>query len=361
MTKLLNILLLFLLIPSIGHGAPSITGVSGTLTHGQTVTITGSQFGTKATAAPVTWDTFEDGTANLSATIGTWETIQGFTINSTVGNRRHANSTYQGQAQFGVDSSTKGFSGGTDQYGPWFVSYHFRLDPNWVWGRAASEAFLGNVKFFRIWTSGDGSDDYVAAFHTFARTAESDEVITGTEYCPGGNSDFDYVWQNFTADVTNGSWHRIDLEYRESSASNSANGVAKIYFDGKLISSQTSLVTRCTGASTPKRVSLAGLYNSWGDGGPYYYWQDDTYIDNSWARVELCPGSTWATRGKCELQPPTSWGDTSISLTLNQGSFDANATAYLYVVDSTGAVSPSREITISSGGSASMGTVLLGR
>ena len=44
-------------------GAPAISGVSGTLSSGQTVTISGSGFGTKPQAAPLLWDDFEQGTA----------------------------------------------------------------------------------------------------------------------------------------------------------------------------------------------------------------------------------------------------------------------------------------------------------
>lgn len=41
--------------------APSVTGTSGTFTSGQSVTISGSSFGTKTTAAPIKWTSFEEG------------------------------------------------------------------------------------------------------------------------------------------------------------------------------------------------------------------------------------------------------------------------------------------------------------
>lgn len=59
------------------------------------------------------------------------------------------------------------------------------------------------------------------------------------------------------------------------------------------------------------------------------------YIDNSWARVELCDTSTWAARKHCEIQIPSAWSTTSATVTANIGSFSAGA-AYLYVVDSDG-------------------------
>lgn len=63
---------------------------------------------------------------------------------------------------------------------------------------------------------------------------------------------------------------------------------------------------------------------------------DDMYISYTRAHVLLCSGSTWANRGTCEIQPPTSWSDSSISFALNQGAFTTAETAYLYVVTSRG-------------------------
>jgi hypothetical protein len=42
-----------------------ISSVSGTLTTGSTVTINGGGFGTKATAAPLAWKDFEEGSSRV--------------------------------------------------------------------------------------------------------------------------------------------------------------------------------------------------------------------------------------------------------------------------------------------------------
>src|SRR3989344_2787135 len=49
--------------PPKADAAPAVTGVSGQLAHGASITITGSGFGTKASAAPLKYDAFESGTA----------------------------------------------------------------------------------------------------------------------------------------------------------------------------------------------------------------------------------------------------------------------------------------------------------
>ena len=65
--------------------APTVSGVSGTLSSGQTVTVRGSGFGSKSQPAPVLWDNFEGGSSGnqiqgANATIGRWDTGAGFEL-----------------------------------------------------------------------------------------------------------------------------------------------------------------------------------------------------------------------------------------------------------------------------------------
>lgn len=60
---------LFLLAPTLLFGAVSIADVSGTLSHGESVIITGSGFGSKSTAAPAIWDDCETGTIGSKWTV----------------------------------------------------------------------------------------------------------------------------------------------------------------------------------------------------------------------------------------------------------------------------------------------------
>jgi hypothetical protein len=62
---------------------------------------------------------------------------------------------------------------------------------------------------------------------------------------------------------------------------------------------------------------------------------DDIYLDNSPARVEICSGSTWASRSHCEIQISSAWSSSSITATVNRGSFGASNSVYLYVVDAS--------------------------
>ena len=58
------------------------------------------------------------------------------------------------------------------------------------------------------------------------------------------------------------------------------------------------------------------------------------------ARVEIGDSPDWSACRHREIQVASSWSDGSIKITVNQGSFQAVETAYLFVVDSEGNVNP---------------------
>lgn len=82
----------------------------------------------------------------------------------------------------------------------------------------------------------------------------------------------------------------------------------------------------------------------------------DIYIDNSWARVELCDTEIWANRKHCEIQIPSAWTPSSVTTTVNQGSFISGSTTYLFVIDDTGMVSGGYVVVIGSGAGESIPT-----
>ncbi len=65
---------------------------------------------------------------------------------------------------------------------------------------------------------------------------------------------------------------------------------------------------------------------------------DNVYIDNTQARVEIGNAVTWTGCTHREIQNPTAWSDTSVSVTVSQGSFLNGSKAYIYVIDANGNV-----------------------
>jgi hypothetical protein len=133
-------------------------------------------------------------------------------------------------------------------------------------------------------------------------------------------------------------WYRVDL-FVEASDVGSSNGTVKLTrYDFSTVNtlSDSSRMTHVSSGSTYGHVIFQ---NYVGNGiSSATISMDDIYISNTQARVELCDSPSWSTRKHCELQIPRSWSGSSISATLNVGSFSTAAGGYLYVIDSTGSV-----------------------
>jgi hypothetical protein len=84
----------------------------------------------------------------------------------------------------------------------------------------------------------------------------------------------------------------------------------------------------------------------WAFGGAYYSQcgnspatidVDEFYMDSTRSRVEVCNAATYTASTKCEVQVPTAWTDTSISLPLKTG-YLGSGPAYVYVINASGKV-----------------------
>ena len=66
---------------------------------------------------------------------------------------------------------------------------------------------------------------------------------------------------------------------------------------------------------------------------------DDVYIDRTLARVELGNAPTYNACSRRDLQPPLSWADERISVSLNGPGYSSSDDLYLYVISADGRVS----------------------
>ncbi len=343
-TRFMALELAVLLVVMAGAaGAQTISGVSGTVQHGAAVVISGSGFGAKAAATPVVWDNMETG-AFSSRWSGTGSPG---VLRVNTDNQRHTNSRYNGMANFiGVNNvEHASFQGGTNSP-KWYCQYWFKLGDDWNWGTtgtAGGSANLANIKFFRMWSSGSATDNWVTATEGWSNDAiyKSSGPINESGWFANG----------YQQDWTIGRWHLLQVEYKDSSQRDLRDGSVKMWMDGKLILDDNTLLTRSTAGSADgefMRPYGIGFFNSWGDGSTddNHFYIDDCYIDNTWARVELGDASTLAACTHREIQPTTAWSASQVNVTLNGGSFVPGNQAYLFVVTDAGAVSPGYPITI---------------
>lgn len=354
------IIFLILLIPSLAFSAPAVTGTTGTLTHGTSVTISGSGFGSKASAAPVAFGDMENNSVN--ARIGAW-TQTGYPdgiITVSGSNARHANSSYNATCTFANQNEFCAFQGAPASASI-YAQYWVYLDSGFDWG-------LANIKLFRLWATSGAENLRVQSYNRGDVVVEGPDEGHGGYYsgaCPPspsggwypvvpGGSTADAVWghssncsdwlpgsiewRSLQTDISKSAWHLFQFEFQEGSA-NTANGTLRWWVDGKKVFDHSDVTTR-TGAYN-KFVQVLGFYRDSTNDGTGTLHLDDLYIDNTWSRVEIGDASTYATSTHREIQPATSWEDGSVAVTLNRGSFGASDNAYLYVVDSTGAVNSS--------------------
>jgi concanavalin A-like lectin/glucanase superfamily protein/Big-like domain-containing protein len=328
--------------PIAQSGGPAVTGVAGTVAHNQTITISGSSFGTKAVAAPAVWENFDDGTVDGILADGT----------PTVPNKdnlRHPFATNNARVDFKVwPRQFFEYDGAAAPH--WFVQYWIKLASNWHWGTtdtSGSDAGVANVKFFRLHPPGRSYTNVGYAFHSYV----TDETMRFTE-----NANEELLPFSLRNVVTPGTWHALQFEYGENTGADRTDGHIRMWIDGQLRHTSDTLITNASidGAPSDKRPLLVSFWDSWPSSAapaPMYAYYMDFYIDSSWARVEIGNAASYGLCTLREIQIPTAWSGTSVTVKVNQGAFTNGQTAYLYVVDANGRVNAAGFPVVAGGGS----------
>ena len=319
------------LLPAAAAAQPSIATVSGTPAHNDTLVINGSAFGTKATPAPRLWETFSDGTVDPALT------VNGGTFFSNADNLRNQFSKKNARADY--KNGGYYFEYGVTTAPQWFVQYWIKLAPNWKWGTTTfggGDDGLANIKFFRLFPKGSRNYSNVGySLHGF----DGGNVLRFVE-----NGVQQYLNTDARPWFAPGVWHNVQVQYGENSGVDQNNGTLKLWIDGVLRDSTTTLNTNASadGAAINKRPYIIGFYDSWSPSDAavsnMYAYYSDVYVDTSWARVEIGNAPTYSACTLREIQLPIAWSNTSVSVRVNQGSFTTGQAAYVYVIDANGVV-----------------------
>ncbi len=346
---------------SVPAGNPAISGVTGTIANGQSVVIAGNNFGTKATPAPLQWDTFEEGTAGTRVALDSGTT--GYAI---------------------VDPDALAVN--SSQVGTWGPRYSTEAKHsgangallNWIGALPSGFAADSSVRFdsnsianqfyidwwFRYLPSTPPSRN-LKILHVYGRTGSTPEVAA-TWFCDpsawgvwdayegGANNHQDaYADLRTGRSSVEGSMHHVQIWARSNSDPSLSDGVAQMWIDGTRVVNDTSYMYRSSTAASVWGQMRIGYYSAktgntgCPESGAAQGYIDDLYISDSPARVEIGNNATYSLCTHREIQIPSAWASngTSITATLNTGTF-ANGTAYLFVVDSDGNASVGQPITI---------------
>jgi len=322
--------------------APSVSSTSGTFFHGNTVTITGSSFGTDADEGPVKYDDFDDGEVGSN--------LSGWSLSASSGIHPAYSDTYSHNGdQCGYANLETQFT---------CAAYADNLDlttiytSHWVRWEKVSGLDSRNKKFARF-TS-----------HLVVEDPPKDEFNDGRPIM--GYTNFygdDCGWYLDNGDgyvsvaedyITSDTWHRVEMYFVASSEPGEADGEWAFWLDSSQIVDEQDYVTIETTAFREfVRTFILPFFcthvdaNDNPEGGPHRIYYDDVYVDSTQARVEIGDASTWSACTHREIQIPSAWSSNSITATVNRGSM-SNGTAYLYVVDADGNTNSSGyQITIS--------------
>jgi hypothetical protein len=344
---MIKLLLALILLPCVAFAAPSVTGVSGS----STLTIAGSGFGTKATAAPKYFNKFE------TETIGEIPADQSYGL---AGGKPYSLLTIS-------DTSR---TNGTKT-----ISYRYNTSSSEIFGRnyidlGAQDNIYATmwVKISKTGTTSTGwnwKGEYISsnqldyngnAPHTTITKVNFWDEAQQRWYNPSYFSSPSNTWPNNPSGLhTFDTWERMEYWIKRNSGSGVADGtiyINRIGLSNPVVNTTTAITHDGTYTEQWRYLNIGqGITNNYDGTVDITISYDDVYADTTPQRVEMCDSSTWSTRTHCEIQPTTTWSDTSITAIFNQGSFSTGATVYYYVVDSTGAVSPASDpYTIGGGG-----------
>lgn len=342
--------------PERAVAAPTISGVSGTVGSGGTITISGAGFGAKPTANPVIWDNFENGTVGASvagrtpvigAQLSTYSSagIPPRIVDNVnrPGSSRSVLHDFESAGQYNCSFNIQRSSWETIYFSVWWRPSRTSS----VWSR--------NIKPFQMF--GTGSTDLPIAQTGFGNPSVSDGAWRSAvmDNSPTFNHTI-YSAPNLAS--LNDVWSRLECWMIQSSPG-VANGHFECTYHVDGVYSPTTRIlhqniTTRSGANVWDQI-LIGDYQARDSGYSGRAYTDDLYVDTTQARVELCSGETWAARGRCELQIATGWSQSSITATVASGALVASTNAYLFVVAADGTTNSNGYPVVISQGSTGQG------
>lgn len=349
----------------------AISAVSGTLTQGSSVTITGTSFGTKSTAAPLKYEDFQSITVGSQIPTSTapgpaWhngvDNIGVLPVVATTLLRSGTPYTRNMQCAW-TSALVDANRGSSNVFLDGLSLTKFVLDC-WFYADTSGTAGgrPGNSKPFRFHNTNAGNPNlYIGTTDPTASNTNSWAVARdGTTdggvptFMSSGGGPLHDVWVHFQFIVDLGSGNGA----LDSTAIARINDVAYFSHIG-------DLGLTATGFYAFPEFWLGNYLNNNTPGGGwsgtwYQYWES-VYLDSTWARVEIGNNVTYASCTHREVWIPSAWSATSVTATLNRGSFGATDSVWLFVVDSANVASAGFPIQLGAAGAPNTAKLVFGR
>jgi hypothetical protein len=326
--------------------APVVLQVSGTLNHKGTITISGSGFGSKASAAPVVWDDATGG--DISAKWdGAWPNLlPGFNTNY-YSPMRGINPPHSHDTRYiaGAHAANTGAYSGYNvifyknipmQPFPFYIyaSWYQRADNQWTFygdNNYKTFAYSNCCSPYEMpnnWYTCYGPP-HPGSITDIAQWAVNDDGSSMQDPDVNGHS----YWWNPAVNPMAGKWAKVEVAAR---ITNQTNGYINVWENGHQVVGYAGPTDKYPG--TQRTIGIGGYARAQGFSGNWRYF-DDAYVDTTLSRVVLADKPVLSLATIIENQIPSAWSDGSITATVNLGQFAQGQTAFLIVVDSTGTAS----------------------
>jgi len=327
--------------------APVIQQVSGALNHKGTITISGTGFGSKATAAPLVFDDATGGNI-LDKWDGAWPNITSGYNTNYYGPMRGINPPHSHDNRYiagahAIDSGAYSgefvvfFKNIPLQTFPFYVyaSWYQRADNQWVFG---GDNNFKTFEYSNCCSPMEMPNNWYTAYgppHPAANTDGAQWLFTddgGSMMNPdvrGHN-----VWWGTAVNPMAGKWSKVEVAVK---VTNQLDGYLNVWENGRAVMNYVGPTDKYPG--TRRTIGIGGFARMYGHSNNWRYF-DDAYLDTTLARVVLANTPILSTATIIENQIPTAWSDGSITATVNLGQFTQGQTAYLFVVDGSGIPSP---------------------
>jgi hypothetical protein len=338
---------------------PTVQQVSGTLDHNGSITISGSGFGSKPTAAPWVWD---NATASKFTDVwgGAWpDQLPGYNT-GYYPPMRGVNPPHSHDTRLiaGAHASNTGAGAGymvmifKSLQLPTFpcnfyASWYQLIDKDWHFGTD------NNVKTFDY---SEGGNPYAANqswYTNYGPPHPTSNTDTGTQWVtePGTplmNPDMNghNAWWGPAVNPMAGKWAKVEIAFK---ATDQKDGWITVWENGKKVVWYQGPTDTYPGKL--RTIGVGGYSRQQGYTQNWRYF-DDVYVDTTLQRVVLADNPVLSQASIIEVQIPVTWSDGSITATVNLGKFNNGQTAYLIVVDSSGAPS-AKGYPVTAGGTAS--------
>jgi len=328
------------------YAVPSVSSISGTVSDGASITISGNSFGSGPNL--VLFDDFESGTpgsniktGNGSAAFGKWSGL-GVTP-----------PTYSNLNKVSGSKAMR-----TDLATHWLSYAEVLLPPqatevfySWWMMIPAGDNFPGQtdpdcINWKTVWLQGEGSvdDDLYPGMLGPGTSGSCPAELTFGMFCNG--CPYTRYFDGFN--IVKGQWTRVSIHVKGSSTN---TGKVQIWELDKNLGVLERLndigVKNLNSGGIYERIDFNGYGRTTANSHPTF---DDIYVAegaSAMARIEIGNKSTYASSTKLALATPTTWSAAQISATIRQGVFQSGESAFLFVIDANGAASAGHPLTIS--------------